>query len=51
MATFKIGGKALVEQSGTATPSWGANAPTGTVVKTYYAEITTSGTTCRRRLA
>ena len=32
MGDFKMGSKTLMSQSGTSNPTWGANAPTGTII-------------------
>ena len=41
MPDFKMGNpaKTIISQSGTANPTWGANAPTGTVLQVQYAEL------------
>ena len=38
MGDFKMGSKTIMSQSGTSNPTWGANAPTGAVLRTFYNE-------------
>ena len=52
MPDFKMGNpaKTIISQSGTANPTWGANAPTGAVIRVFYQTSTgdivvSSGTT------
>ena len=50
MAVFKMGTKTVLSQTGSDNPTWGANAPTGAVIRVFYQTSTgdisvSSGTT------
>ena len=45
MGDFKMGSKTLMSQSGTSNPTWGANAPTGTMIYIGETRVTSAGTT------
>ena len=42
MAVFKMGTKTVLSQTGSDNPTWGANAPTGTMLQTVHAFATTA---------
>ena len=44
MGDFKMGSKTVMSQSGTSNPTWGANAPTGTVIS-HNAQFENAGDT------
>ena len=43
MGDFKMGSKTVMSQSGTSNPTWGANAPTGTMIYIGETRITSAG--------
>ena len=45
MGDFKMGSKTVMSQSGTSNPTWGANAPTGTMIYIGETRVTSAGTT------
>ena len=45
MGDFKMGSKTLMSQSGTSNPTWGANAPTGTMIYIGETRVTSGATT------
>ena len=42
MGDFKMGSKTVMSQSGTSNPTWGANAPTGSLINYDLTNITTN---------